>query len=100
MIRLKSYDDFVFNLDNNTSRLITDKVSKLNKGNFGNCKPISTCNDGKVKRRLYEMTIDNGPGYRVYWCNNGKDIYCLTAGIKKTQKYDIALAKRLITEKL
>lgn len=100
MIKLQSYDNFISNLDSVTSKLISKRVAKLDKKQFGNCQSIGTCNDGKVKRRLYEMTVDNGPGYRVYWCQNGDQICCLTAGTKKTQKRDIDIAKNLITTTL
>lgn len=57
-------------------------------GNFGDCKPI----EGGV----WEMRIDYGPGYRVYYARADKTIYWLIlGGDKRSQKRDIKSAKEL-----
>jgi putative addiction module killer protein len=54
----------------------------LQRGGFGDCKPLR---DG-----VWEMRIDHGPGYRVYYGMIGKTIVLLLCGgDKRTQKRDI-----------
>ena len=48
---------------------------------------------------LFEMRIDFGPGYRVYYTQRGtRVILLLCGGDKSTQAKDIALAKQLVKE--
>jgi len=54
-------------------------------GNFGDCKPIQ---DG-----VWELKIDHGPGYRVYYAQAGKRlIFLLAGGDKRKQQADIDAA--------
>jgi len=54
-------------------------------GNFGDCKPIQ---DG-----VWELKIDHGPGYRVYYAQAGKRLILLLAGgDKRKQQADIDAA--------
>lgn len=54
-------------------------------GNFGDCKPLS---DG-----VWELRIDHGPGYRVYYAQAGRRLILLLAGgDKRKQQEDIATA--------
>lgn len=60
-------------------------------GNFGDVKPVG---DG-----VYEMRIDYGPGYRVYYsCRETEIVLLLIGGDKSTQQKDIEKAKRLNAE--
>ena len=60
-------------------------------GNLGDVKPVG---DG-----VYEMRIDYGPGYRVYYSRRGNEIILLLiGGDKSTQQKDIEKAKRLNAE--
>ncbi|GHU12232.1 hypothetical protein FACS1894185_6550 [Betaproteobacteria bacterium] len=57
-------------------------------GNFGDVKPVG----GSVS----EMRIHYGPGYRVYFMRQGRQIVILLAGgDKTTQRQDIVLAQQL-----
>ena len=61
---------------------ILHRLNRLELGNFGDCKP---CRDG-----VWELRIDTGPGYRVYYARSGKQIIILLcAGDKKSQSTDI-----------
>ena len=52
-----------------------------------------------VQGGVFEMKIDHGPGYRVYYFRHGKQlVILLCGGDKRTQKVDIAYAKRLKAE--
>jgi putative addiction module killer protein len=56
-------------------------------GNFGDHKP---CKDG-----VWEMRIDVGQGYRIYYAQSGETvILLLCGGDKSTQKKDIPAACR------
>lgn len=62
------------------------RLERLEMGNFGHCKSIG---DG-----VYELKIDCGPGYRVYYGMIGKKIVLLlSGGSKRTQEKDIEAAK-------
>jgi putative addiction module killer protein len=56
-------------------------------GNFGDHKPLS---DG-----VWELRIDHGPGYRVYYAQaNLRVLLLLVAGDKRRQQADIETAVR------
>lgn len=65
---------------------IIARIKRLSLGNLGNCKPVG---DG-----VWELKIDFGPGYRVYYAKSGEEIVLiLCGGTKKTQQADIETAK-------
>ena len=60
-------------------------LDRVRQGNFGDHKPVS---DG-----VWELRIDYGPGYRVYYCLDGKNIVLLLCGgSKNTQQQDVKMA--------
>lgn len=66
--------------------IITQRLIRAKQGNFGDTKPIG---DG-----AHEMRIKHGPGYRVYYANDGDTIIVLLCGgDKSTQDKDIKQAK-------
>ena len=59
--------------------------------NFGDVKPVG---DG-----IYEMRIDYGPGYRLYYARRGNEvILLLIGGDKSSQQKDIEKAKKINAE--
>ena len=67
------------------------RIRRLSLGNPGDVQPIG---DG-----LSEMRIDHGPGYRVYYVQQGFVVaVLLCGGDKRTQQDDIATAKKLAAE--
>ncbi len=64
------------------------RIERLANGNAGDVRPVG--------EGVSEMRIDDGPGYRVYYCKRGRDVVILLAGgDKATQAKDIRTALRL-----
>jgi putative addiction module killer protein len=58
------------------------RIDRLAEGNFGDCKPLR---DG-----VWELRIDYGPGYRVYYSMIGRVcVLLLCGGDKRKQPRDI-----------
>jgi putative addiction module killer protein len=56
-------------------------------GNFSNCKPIQGA------KGIFEIVMDFGPGYRVYYTRIGKVVLLMICGgLKNKQKKDIETA--------
>lgn len=67
------------------SARIDARLLRLSGGLFGDCKPIG---DG-----VWELRVDHGPGYRVYYALSGRRVVLLLiGGSKRTQTADIATA--------
>jgi len=61
---------------------IIRRLNRLEKGLFGDCKPL--------REGVFELRIDVGPGYRVYYAQSGKTVMLLLCGgAKRTQDADI-----------
>lgn len=70
---------------------IVRRVARLENGNFGDSKSVG----GGV----YELRIDVGKGYRVYFTNKDtKMVVLLVGGDKSTQDEDITAAKKMAKE--
>lgn len=60
-------------------------------GNLGDTKSVG---DG-----VYELRVDYGPGYRVYYSERGKEVLLLLiGGDKSSQQKDIEKAKKINVE--
>ena len=76
-----------------TEARIFRRIDRLERGLFGDCKP---CGAG-----VWELRIDLGPGYRVYYARVGKAIVLLLcAGDKRKQQADIKRAKEYLDDYL
>ena len=65
---------------------ITARLTRLQAGLLGQTNRIGS--------GVHELKIDTGPGYRVYFANDGADIVILlVGGSKRTQAKDIKLAQ-------
>ena len=74
--------------DLRTRMRIVARINRARAGNFGDRKALD---DG-----VCEMRIDFGPGYRIYYVQEGLYVYLLLAGgDKSSQKTDIAIAKKI-----
>ena len=80
------FDDWMQSLpDKRAQARIAARLDRLVADNFGDCKPVG----GGV----FELRIDHGPGYRVYYGIVGRSIVLLLCGgDKRHQAADIAKA--------
>jgi putative addiction module killer protein len=77
--------------DKATAARIAARLERLIAGNFGDCKSLGGS--------LYELRVDYGPGYRVYYTMIGKEIVLLLcAGDKSRQTGDIATARTYLKD--
>ena len=67
---------------------IQARIKRLIEGNPGNVESVGD--------KVFEVKIDFGPGYRIYYTKQASTIYLLLiGGNKKTQVKDIKTAKLL-----
>ena len=66
------------------ARVMT-RVERLRQGNFGECRPLES--------GVWELKIDWGPGYRIYYAKAGQRlVLLLIGGDKRKQATDIKTA--------
>lgn len=66
---------------------IRTRIDRLERGNFGDAKALGG--------GIFELRLDFGPGYRVYYGRQGtKVVILLCGGDKGSQPSDIAKAKQ------
>lgn len=71
--------------DQSAKRRIQARIDRIEDGHFGDCKPI--------REKVFEMRLQRGPGYRIYYALRGLDVVILLAGgDKSTQMSDIEMA--------
>lgn len=71
--------------DRQAQARIAARITRLQNGNFGDCKFVG--------EGIFELRVDWGPGYRVYYAIEGKRAVLLCeGGDKRTQDADIARA--------
>ena len=72
-------------LDAVTAARVDRCIRRLEAGNFGAAKPL--------RAGVFELRLDFGPGYRVYYGREGRTIIILLGGgTKRRQDADIAAA--------
>jgi len=86
------FDEWMQGLrDMKTRAVINARLLRLMQGNLGDCKGVG----GGVK----ELRIDFGPGFRVYFGEDGDTlVILLCGGDKKSQRRDIDAALAFWTE--
>ncbi|WP_341961231.1 type II toxin-antitoxin system RelE/ParE family toxin [Pseudomonas sp. RC10] len=77
------YQHWLERLKDRTAKArITMRVNRIAAGAFGDCKPVG--------QGVWELKIDHGPGYRVYYALADKQlILLLLGGDKRSQQADI-----------
>ena len=77
--------------DNLARSIINARIRRLSLGNKGDTEPVG---DG-----VFELRIDFGPGYRVYYTQIRNElIILLCGGNKSSQSRDIKRAKQIATK--
>ena len=89
VLTTEAFDTWLSDLRDGQGRArIQARIDRAAAGNLGNCAPVG--------EGVFEMKIDVGPGYRVYFVQRGLELIILLAGgDKSTQAKDIALSKEL-----
>ena len=83
------YSEWEEGLDKKTLAIIKNRLDRISLGNFGKIKSI------KGSKDIWEIVLDVGPGYRIYYGKKGDAIILLlVGGEKKSQERDIEKAKR------
>ena len=79
------FADWFNELDPVTAARVDRFIRRLESGNFGTAKPL--------REGVFELRLDFGPGYRVYYGIDGKTIVVLLGGgSKRRQAADINAA--------
>jgi putative addiction module killer protein len=79
------FGDWFDDLDPVTAARVDRCIRRMEAGNFGAAKALRV--------GVYELRLDFGPGYRVYYGLAGKTlIILLGGGDKRRQSFDIATA--------
>jgi putative addiction module killer protein len=70
---------------------ILARLARVRQGNLVDCKPVG--------EGVSELRVDCGPGYRVYFGQNGRTlVVLLCGGDKRSQDRDVRLAKQFWQE--
>ncbi|MGI9169102.1 MAG: type II toxin-antitoxin system RelE/ParE family toxin [Caulobacteraceae bacterium] len=86
-----AFGDWFGRLDARAAARITTALTRLGQGNFSNVAPVG--------EGVSEHKIDFGPGYRIYFGREGREmIILLGGGTKKRQQRDIDAARSLWAE--
>jgi len=93
IIKSETFDSWLKGLrDKRAAARINARLRRVSLGNLGDVAPVG---DG-----VSEMRIFYGPGYRIYFVQEGQVlIVLLCGGDKSTQKKDIKRAKELANER-
>jgi len=79
------FSEWFDSLDAVTAARVDKYIRRLEAGNFGAAKALD--------EGIFELRLDFGPGYRVYYGRDGKTIIILLGGgSKRRQSHDIAAA--------
>ena len=92
VLRTEEFDVWLGGLrDQKAVAKITARIDRLQHGNPGDVEPVG--------EGVSEMRIHYGPGYRVYFMQQGAVLVILLCGGKKSsQKGDIKIAKAMANE--
>jgi putative addiction module killer protein len=86
------FGDWLRKLKDRCARAIIEtRLTRVALGNFGDCKTVGS--------GVWELRVDVGPGYRVYYSREGKTVVLLLCGgDKRTQTRDIDRAIEFWTD--
>jgi putative addiction module killer protein len=82
------FSEWYEDLEKGLRATVATRFERIRVGNFGDCKML------KGAGGVWELRIDVGPGYRIYFGKEGKEIVVLLVGGNKgSQERDIEKAK-------
>ncbi len=82
------FDEWLSKQDVNVVARVQQRIDRVRRGNFGDHK--------RLEGGIAELRIDYGPGYRLYYGRDGRNlVILLTGGTKKRQGRDIDQARSL-----
>lgn len=85
------FDRWFEKLNDDTQARVTVSLDRLERGNFSAAKGVGA--------GVFELRLDFGPGYRIYFGKDGERIVILLGGgTKRRQQVDIATAHDLWQE--
>ena len=85
----KPFIEWQEKLTKKVESIVLVRLARMRSGNFGDHKPVKRGNG------IYELRIDFGPGYRIYFGKQGATLVILLAGGDKgSQDRDIEKAKQ------
>lgn len=84
------FADWMEGISGKVFDIVNIRLKRVANGNFGDAHGVG--------EGVSELVIDFGPGYRVYFGQEGETVVLLTGGTKRTQPKDIARAKILWKE--
>lgn len=92
LIKSDTFEQWLLGLRDRAARIrIQVRLDRFASGNPGDVKP--------VREGLFEMRVDYGPGYRVYFIRRGPVVVLLLAGgDKSSQERDIERALEIAKE--
>ena len=83
------FTEWLVGLDKTTRAVVITRLKRVNLGNFGDCKLLQKASG------VWELRIDYGSGYRIYFGKQGTTIIVLlVGGDKGSQERDIAKAQQ------
>lgn len=92
ILTTEDFDKWLKKLKDRAGRLrILERIDRLANGNPGDVKPVG--------QGISELRLTYGPGYRVYYLQDGDTlILLLVGGDKSTQQKDISRAHEIADE--
>lgn len=84
------FTEWLRGLDVQTRARVRVRIDRLEDGLFGDVEPVG--------EGVSELRLDFGPGYRVYFGQQGLQVYLLLGGSKQGQNNDIRRAKKMWRE--
>ena len=92
IIKSQTFERWIKSLrDSQAKAKVAIRIRRLSLGNPGDVKPVG--------EGVSELRIDYGPGYRVYFIQDGPVVVVLLCGgDKRTQQRDIEQAKALANQ--
>lgn len=82
--------EWLNSLDFKTRARVIDRIDRMEEGHFGQFDPVG--------EGVYELILDFGPGYRVYFGQVNNQVHLISGGSKRHQQRDIDSAKRFWKE--